>query len=284
MKIVKNIIKDIFIFIIFICILITSLYVYSKYIEPKILITERYNINEDIQDKGDKIKVVQFTDTQLGEFYSIEQLSKVVEKINKQDADIVVFTGDLIDKVSGYEHLEEVPKILSNIEANLGKFAVWGNHDYGGGGHNYYKQAMESGGFKVLENETEEINLENGKSITVSGLDEVMFRTPKPEVIKNNISEDSFNLLILHEPDLIDDFINSNINLALAGHSHGGQVEIPFIGAIITPPYAQNYTDGFYKISDDNKNRIYVNSGLGNTKMVFRFMNIPKISVFNINI
>ncbi|MGL5507096.1 MAG: metallophosphoesterase [Paraclostridium sp.] len=284
MKIVKNMIKGIFIFIIFIGILITSLYVYSKYIEPKILITESYSINEDIQDKDDEIKVVQFTDTQLGEFYSIEQLAKVVEKINKQDADIVVFTGDLIDRVSGYEYLEEVPKILSSIEAKLGKFAVWGNHDYGGGGHNYYKHAMESAGFKVLENETEEINLENGKSITVSGLDEVMFRTPKPEVIKNNISEDSFNLLLLHEPDLIDNFINSNINLALAGHSHGGQVEIPFIGAIVTPPYAQKYTDGFYKISGDNKNRIYVNSGLGNTKMVFRFMNIPKISVFNINI
>lgn len=284
MKIIKKLIKIILILMMLICISALSIYGYSKYIEPKILITKEYNINKDIKDKRNKIKVVQFTDTQLGEFYSIEQLSKVVDKINEQDADIVVFTGDLIDRVSGYEHLEEVPKILDKIESKLGKFAVWGNHDYGGGGHNYYKKTMESAGFKVLENETELINLENGKTITISGLDEVMFRKPNPEMIKNNISEASYNLLILHEPDLIESFINSNVNLALAGHSHGGQVELPFIGAIVTPPYGEKYVDGFYNISDDNRNKIYVNSGLGNTKMVFRFMNIPKISVFNINI
>lgn len=272
--------KKIYVFILIIIIIAISILVYSVKIEPNMLVDKNYNIDIYENEGLKNIKIVQFTDTQLGEFYSLEQLEKVVNKINNQNPDIVLFTGDLIDKASQYEDIDHITSIMSNINSKLGKYAVWGNHDYGGGGHKHYNNIMTNSGFKILANETVSIPINKDKNITISGLDEVMFGNPNAKSIINNINENDINILMLHEPDLIDEFKNSNIDLAVAGHSHGGQVALPFIGAIVTPPFVEEYTKGFYKISDRTK--LYVSSGLGNTKLPFRLMNIPEISVFNI--
>lgn len=139
---------------------------------------------------------------------------------------------------------------------------------------------MTKSGFKILINETVSISIDKDRNITISGLDEVMFGNLDSKSIEKNINSNDINILMLHEPDLINEFEHSNIDLAVAGHSNGGQVALPFIGAIITPPFGEKYTKGFYEINDRTK--LYVNSGLGNTKLPFRLMNIPEISVFNI--
>ncbi|MGL4914067.1 MAG: metallophosphoesterase [Romboutsia sp.] len=282
MEIIKKVCKFILNFILFVIVSVLLTLTYSKHIEPKMLVVKDYDINEIKNKENNMLRVVQFTDVQLGEFYTLEQLEKVVEKINKQNADIVVFTGDLIDKTSAYEDRDKISSVLSNINAKIGKYAVWGNHDYGGGGHAYYERIMVGSGFKVLKNETVRVPMYNNKYISISGLDEAMFGEPNSKSIIKKINKTDFNLLLLHEPDLISQFNNSNINLALAGHSHGGQVALPFLGAIITPPIAKEYTKGFYDIDNDMK--LYVNSGIGNTRLPYRFMNIPQISVFDINI
>lgn len=282
MKAINKILKVILIFIISIAILSVLILTYSKYVEPKLLTVKNYEIKEEDKKNTEKIKIVQFTDSQLGEFYTLSQLKDVVEQINKQDADIVVFTGDLIDKMSTYDNKYEVYNVLSNINANIGKFAIWGNHDYGGGGHAYYESIMKESGFEILVNETIKVPINDGINLSISGLDEAMFGEPDSKALIKEMSKKDFNLLLLHEPDLISEFENSNVDLALAGHSHGGQVAIPFIGAIITPPIAKKYTKGFYDIQKDI--RLYVNSGLGNTKLPYRFMNIPQISVFEVSL
>ncbi|WP_042276665.1 metallophosphoesterase [[Clostridium] dakarense] len=275
-----KIIKKIFTFILITIIFATLLLVYMAKIEPNMLIARNYNIHINENKESSNIKIVQFTDTQLGEFYSLSQLEKAVNKINGQDPDIVLFTGDLIDKASKYKDIDKITSIMSNINPKLGKYAVWGNHDYGSGGHKYYENIMTDSGFKVLVNETVSISVSKDKNITISGLDEVMFGKPNAKSIIKMTNSNDVNILMLHEPDLISEFKDSNIDLAVAGHSHGGQVALPFIGAIITPPFGEKYTKGFYEINDRMK--LYVNSGLGNTRSPFRLMNIPEISVFNV--
>lgn len=275
-----KIIKKIFTFILITIIFATSLLIYMAKIEPNMLIARNYNIQIDENKEPSNIKIVQFTDTQLGQFYSLSQLEQAVNKINEQDPDIVLFTGDLIDKANQYKDIDKVTSIMSNINSKLGKYAVWGNHDYGSGGHKYYENIMTNSGFKVLVNETVSISINKDKNITISGLDEVMFGKPDAKHIIKMTNSDDVNILMLHEPDLISEFKDSNIDLAVAGHSHGGQVALPFIGAIVTPPFGEKYTKGFYEINDRTK--LYVNSGLGNTRSPFRLMNIPEISVFNV--
>ncbi|WP_454055267.1 metallophosphoesterase [Clostridium sp. Marseille-Q7071] len=275
MKILKRI-------IIYLIVIVAIIGVYSMYIEPKLMRVKDYGT---IIDKGERkeLKIVQFSDTQLGEFFSLEQLEKVVEKINSTEADIVVFTGDLIDNASQYEDISKIADVLSKINCKIGKYAVYGNHDYGGGAARYYDSIMEQSGFKVLKNSSEYIKLE-GDDIRIFGADEKLMGGYNAEETMHGINESDINLLILHEPDLIDDFKDYPIDLALAGHSHGGQVYIPFYGPIINNVLSERYNKGFYQLNNERKTKLYVNTGLGNTKLRPRLGNIPEITTFIIKI
>ncbi|NFT08711.1 metallophosphoesterase, partial [Clostridium botulinum] len=228
------------------------------------------------------IKIAQISDIHLGDYYTIDKLEKLVNKVNSQNADIIVFTGDLFDNVSKFEDTSKVAPILKKLNAKIGKYAIYGNHDYGGGAKNIYKNVMEDSGFKILVNDQANVKLDSGKTISILGLDDALLGNPDVEKTVRNIKESNYNLLLLHEPDLSDKFVSYNIDLILAGHSHGGQVKIPFLGEIVTPPLAEKYKDGLYNLNTQRNTQLYVNSGIGNTKMPFRFMNVPEVSIFEI--
>lgn len=278
MKILKKIISLVMVIIIFLGVI----GIYTTFIERKLLSTKKYeiNINENSQEE---LKIVQFTDTHLGIYYSLDDLEKVVENINKQKADIVIFTGDLMDNASQYEHIYEISEVLGKIEATIGKYAIYGNRDYGGGAVRYYEEIMEESGFELLVNESKVIELEN-TNINIFGGDDALMGNYNSEETIEGINNNDVNLLILHEPDLIDDFKEYPIDLALSGHSHGGQVYIPFIGPLATTELAEKYTKGFYNLNNSTDGKLYVNSGLGNTKVPFRFFNKPQITVIKLKI
>lgn len=275
MKILKKI-------IIYLIIIVAIIGVYSMYIEPKLMRVKDYGTIID-KGEGKELKIVQFSDTQLGELFSLEQLEKVVEKINSTEPDIVVFTGDLIDNASQYEEISKIADVLSKINCKIGKYAVYGNHDYGGGAVRYYDLIMEQSGFKVLKNSSEYIKVED-TNIRIFGADEKLMGGYNAEETMHGINESDINLLILHEPDLIDDFKDYPIDLALAGHSHGGQVYIPFYGPIINNVLSEKYNKGFYQLNNERKTKLYVNTGLGNTKLRPRLGNIPEVTAFIIKI
>ncbi|MGL4570421.1 MAG: metallophosphoesterase [Clostridium sp.] len=256
--------------------------VYATYIERNLLITENHNLQFN-KNGNDRLKVVQFTDTQLGEFYSIDQLEKAVNKINEQNADIVVFTGDLIDNAASYEDINKVAAVLSKIKCNISKYAIYGNHDYGGGAVRYYNNIMAESGFTILKNDNNRIKFKN-KYINIFGADDGLLGNNDINKTMKNVNEDDINILLLHEPDLADKYSKYPIDLILSGHSHGGQVYIPFYGPLVKNTLSEKYSKGFYKITNKRKTKLYVNSGLGNTKAPFRLFNIPQVSTFNIKI
>ncbi|MBN1044988.1 metallophosphoesterase [Clostridium cagae] len=283
MRILKKILKRIFITIILIPAICFGIFAYSIYVEPNLLSVKNIEINNSSNIKNeDTIKIAQISDIHLGEYYTIDKLEKLVNKVNSQNADIIVFTGDLFDNVSKFEDTSKVAPILKKLNAKIGKYAIYGNHDYGGGAKNIYKNVMEDSGFKILVNDQANVKLDSGKTISILGLDDALLGNPDVEKTVRNIKESNYNLLLLHEPDLSDKFVSYNIDLILAGHSHGGQVKIPFLGEIVTPPLAEKYKDGLYNLNTQRNTQLYVNSGIGNTKMPFRFMNVPEVSIFEI--
>lgn len=252
---------------------------YAMFLEPNLLKINKFELGAL---SSANIRVVQFSDTHLGEFYSIKDLEKLSKVINMQQPDIIVFTGDLVDVIDENTDLNSISAVLGKMEAKKGKFAVYGNHDYGAQGHKYYKKAMEAGGFKVLVNEAVQYHLTDKISVNIVGIDDGLLGKPDYEKINFLIKERYYDIVLLHEPDMIDLFEGEPYELALSGHTHGGQVRVPFKGALIKVPLGEKYDKGMYDISEEQK--LYVSSGLGNTKMPFRFLNIPEIAVFDIKL
>lgn len=278
MKILKRIINMLMLLVI----LVGVMGIYTTFIERNLLSTKKYGITIN-EKSNDNLKIIQFTDTHLGEYFSLDNLERVVKKINKQKPDVVIFTGDLMDNASLYDHIYEISEVLSKIEAKIGKYAIYGNRDYGGGAVRFYDEIMQESGFEVLVNDSKLIELDN-VNINIFGADDALMGDYNSEKTMDGINSDDINLLILHEPDLIDDFSEYPIDIALSGHSHGGQVYIPFIGPLATTELAEKYIKGFYNLDNNREGKLYVNTGLGNTKVPFRLFNKPQITVINLKI
>ena len=254
---------------------------YSAYVEPHLLRVKQYDMKFE-QVAGNPITVVQFSDTHVGDFFTTEDLKKVVDKINEQQADLVLFTGDLMDNAAEYDgSIDEIATILSKIKATNGKYAVFGNRDYGGGAERFYEDLMESAGFEVLVNSSRTLEVKR-TTISLFGADDALIGYYNSNKTMQGISNDHLNLLLIHEPDLISDFLSYPIDLATAGHSHGGQVYIPFYGPLLTTALAEDYVRGLYDFGNNRKTLLYVNTGIGNTKVPFRLFNVPQISVFKL--
>lgn len=271
----KKIIK--FISIIFL--LLIGIYIYARYIEPNCLVVHYNNLSNSLINTHDKdLKILQFSDMHISENFDEKDIKKVVEKINEEKPDIVFFTGDLFDEYNSYEKKNSINIVwetLSLINAPLGKYAIYGNHDYGGGAEHAYKKVIENSGFKLLKNEKVILSDYN---INIIGLDDAIFGNIEKYKIIPMLEKDKYNIVLGHEPDLIDSFLEYDIDLFLSGHSHGGQVNIPFIDSL--PILAKKYTRGIYNFENFRQTTLYVNIGLGTSQVPFRFMATPELSVF----
>lgn len=265
----------------FLFILATVGIIYSTLIERNLLIKKYIKIKKDNNNNTEKLKIVQFTDVHFGKFLKLKDVKKIVNKINSIDADIVLLTGDLVDSMRHYNDDGQLDSALSLISAKIGKFAVYGNHDSYPGNRHTYAKILKNSGFKLLKNDNTKINI-NKKTLNLMGLDDFFQGKYDIEKTTSNIDRDDFNLLMLHEPDLATEFMNYPIDLAIAGHSHGGQIYIPFYGTIINTGLAESHDRGLYKLRKDKTFPLYVNSGIGCTGLPIRFCCIPNITVIEI--
>jgi uncharacterized protein len=261
----------------------TGGYYYAREIEPKLLDINRLSITHSLIPRSfDQFTIIQFSDTHLGFQYSIKQLEKLVERINRIQPDMVIFTGDLMDAPNKYTERDEIAPILQKLNAPFGKFAVYGNHDHGGYGTDLFRSIMTNSGFVLLQNNAQEIKMIDEGRIHIIGLDDAMLGKPNLSNAMASLPQDSFKILLAHEPDLANNVIGHGIHLQLSGHSHGGQVKIPFIGALVTPPLSEIYQEGLYEIKNDSPLLLYVNRGLGTTRLPFRFLSKPEITLFTL--
>jgi uncharacterized protein len=258
-------------------------YFYANQVEPSLLEINKLEIKHPlIPPSFSGVKIVQFSDTHLGFHYSLSQLTKLVEKINSLQPDIIFFTGDLLDEPNRYEEINKIAPILQQLRAPMGKYCIYGNHDHGGYGSEIYRNLMELSNFTVLLNESHLLKQKDGSIISILGIDDRMLGKPDLDTAMSMVPEDSFKLLLSHAPDVADEASAYQIHWQLSGHSHGGQVKLPFIGALVIPPFAQNYPEGFYSIGDINPMSLYVNRGIGTTRLPFRFMAKPELTLFTL--
>ena len=205
-------------------------------------------------------------------------MEKVVQAVNRQQPDILLFTGDLYENYASYRDDEALISLLSQMDAKYGKFAIWGNRDYGGGAVRKYKSILSQSGFTLLTNASVSIPVSDTDTVFLAGLDDALLGQPDITPILEQLSgdENTYTILMTHEPDTAEQYAQMGFDLIVSGHSHGGQVKIPFFPTITTH-LAERYIDGLYSLNEQTQ--LYVNSGIGTSRIPVRFRVPPEISL-----
>tara|TARA_B100000902_G_scaffold67967_1_gene74100 strand:+ start:8799 stop:10034 length:1236 start_codon:yes stop_codon:yes gene_type:complete len=264
----------------------------------------RYNFKKNYQDifierwpeEINGYKIIHISDLHLGSFNSIDKLEKVVELINNEYPDMVVFTGDLVNT---YYH-EALPYVntLKKIKAKYGKFSILGNHDYGDyagikrsskawqDNFNQLIKLQKAVGFDILLNESRDIII-NGNRVNLVGVenwgDGNFNKDGDLEKAMKSVDDNLPTILLSHDPSHWSNVVlksNYKIDLQLSGHTHGMQFGIEVPGFKWSPSqYRYKQWAGLY---EDSKRQIYVNRGLGHLAYAGRVGIMPDISILSI--
>ncbi len=257
-----------------------ALYVYATKIE-----THQFKIENVTFQKASPhqstIRIVQISDIELSENYTLEEFNDHIDTINKLQPDVIVFTGDLFENYAKYQLYEQVVQSLQRLQAKYAKLAIFGNNDYGGGAIRIYESLMEEAKFQVLRNESEHITIQQ-KKIRFVGSDSYLMGFFAPSsLLTSCTSTDDYCILLTHEPESVTQLQDNPFDLILAGHTHGGQVAIPFLQSLFNTSESP-YTKGTYKLDDSHY--LYVDSGLGTSRMPIRFHTPPQVSNIEITL
>lgn len=278
--------KKIVRFFLIIFLLITITIIYARYGGTSGLITKEYKIESSlIGEDFDGLKVVHFSDLHYLRVTNNDKLKEIVDEINLIKPDIVFFTGDLIDKDFTLTDKDKEGLIneLSSIKTKYGKYAVLGNHDYVKN-IEIFKDIYSNSNFNLLQNSYDIIYSSNNDKLFIGGVDNYSYNEADINKVMeyfNDNSDISYKIILVHEPDYIDNILTSyNVNLVLAGHSHNGQINIPYIKNFFLPYGSRKYYENYYKVNDTD---LYISSGIGESSVNFRLFNKPSINFYRIN-
>lgn len=226
----------------------------------------------------DGLRIVHFSDVHLGFHTGVKELRKLSVRIKEQHPDLICFTGDIVERIA--EPMRECVPVLASMEAKYGKFAVLGNHDYRGRQQKDVQNMFREAGFTLLCNQHVVIE-EEGDQIAVVGLDDALTGNPEPAKAVEGLQESIWKMLLVHEPDYADYAAPHGFRLQLSGHSHGGQVRFPWLGAMTTPRGSRKYIQGLHYTSPYQM-PVYVNRGFGMTQLPIRFLCRPELTVLHL--
>jgi len=266
-------------------IFIVGIILYSRYIGTIGLLVKEYLVkNEELPESFNGLKVAHISDIHYGQTTKKKELKKIVKRVNEYKPDIIVITGDLLDEDLKYskQDIKDIKECLNELEASLGKYIIMGNHD---NAQNIYNEIITNSSLTDLNENYEILYYKSNAPILIAGMStgEYSNKTPQEKVAEAvqiiKEKEISYSILIMHEPDYLNDIAYNVFDLVLAGHSHNGQVRLPIIGSIILPPHAQIYYDEYYKLGDTD---LYISSGIGTSTLKFRLFNRPSFNLYRI--
>jgi len=273
---------------------------YSYFIEPsRLVITEQDIAIKDWDPAFDGLRIAMISDIHGGSNgSSAENIRRVVETTNAQNPDLVVLLGDFVSQGGTREPINERPlrmpmrdvaDNLSGLNARLGVYAVLGNHD-GWYGDNEIADELTRVGYRVLQNEIVFVR-QHGASFRLLGLkdhlklDSWLSFDKTVRSIVNSYPKEGQIVVLEHSPDILYILnywkqLNPDLKLMLAGHTHGGQVWLPILGAPFVPSsVGQRYTRGH--INEEGID-MFVTSGVGTSILPFRFLVPPEVAVVTI--
>lgn len=267
--------------IIILTILISVFYLFNTYISTaKLVVKETRIVDEKIPDSFNGLKLIQFSDLHYGSNIFIKQVEILVEAINRRNPDIVVFTGDLIEKDYQLNSKEQENLInqLNMIKANIGKYAIMGDQDSAS-----FSTIFNQSNFIILNNSYDLIYKNSNSPLLLVGISSLLDNKSSIDEAYNYFNQEVYNsniytISIMHEPDLVDEILlKYNSDLFLAGHSHNGNIILPYFGGLSKEEGAKIYNEEFYELDSA---KLYISSGIGTNKNGIRFLCQPSINFF----
>lgn len=259
--------------LIFIFIFLVSVFLYGKCIEINNFKIREYSINnEKISSSFEELKIIHFSDLLYSSAYE-NKLDDLAKNINELQADIIIFSGDLLKANEKYSNkdFKLLKSALKDMNASLYKYAVIGDND------KYYleeyKDILYEADFKLLDNQNELLFYKDITPINIIGLTDI---SNINELLVTDVPY-YYSIAIIHEPDNFDNLKNYNIDTIISGHSLGGLINVPYNGGLIKKNGANIYINDYYK---SNNTEIFISNGLGYEKYNFRLFNTPSINVY----
>lgn len=255
-----------------------ALLAWATLVEPNRLVFKRVTVHVAAGPEAPRrLVVAAISDVHTGSpWLGVERLSRIVDAVNAERPDLVVLLGDyVIHGVPGGRFVppEETARILGRLRGRLGVLAVLGNHDEwletG-----LVQRSLESAGIPVLVNTTRLV-ADGPRRFWVAGVADLWTGAPDVEGVLRGVPADGLVLLLTHNPDLFPR-VPPRVALTLAGHTHGGQVRLPFLGAPVVPSsFGERYAAGLVR---ENGRQLFVTSGLGMSLLPVRFGVPPEVA------
>jgi predicted MPP superfamily phosphohydrolase len=254
---------------------------WAFWIEPSLLVTRESRL--EIARWPEDVRIAVLSDLHVGSAgVPIGQLRNIVERTNSQHPDLVVLLGDYViggpqgNQDSRRRHFvppEPIAEELKHLRAPLGVFAVLGNHDWWFDGERIAR-ALTGAGITVLENQAVPVN---GHGFSIGGIADLWTRVPDVAGTLSQIDDAKPVILITHNPDIFPT-VPARVGLTIAGHTHGGQVRLPFYGPLIkTSEFG--YDAGLFV---DQGRHLFVTTGIGTSIMDVRFGVPPEIVILTL--
>jgi predicted MPP superfamily phosphohydrolase len=274
--------------------------VYGAGVEPFFTTVRRYALSPPGWPKGTTLKVAALADIHACDpWMGVGHIERIVDETNRLGADVIVLLGDYVaahDKVTSYVADRDWAKALAGLKAPLGVYAILGNHDWwadeavqsGSPGLPRAGRALESAGIRVLHNENVRLRAPAGGFVSLAGLGDqwayrtgLRYRHRGSDNLASTLDQtgDGPIVLLVHEPDIFPK-VPGRVSLTLAGHTHGGQVQV-FNKALIVPSiYGDRYLQGH--IVEDDRHMV-VSAGLGCSWWPVRIGVPPEIVVVDLS-
>jgi len=258
-----------------------TLALWAFWLEPSSLVVHEERI--ELTSFGPaSLRMAVLSDLHVGApFVGLEKLRTVVDRTNALRPDLICLLGDyVIQGVRGGTFVppEPIGRELAGLHAAAGVFAVLGNHD-GWFDAPRMAAALRANGIAVLENAAQQVETAAGP-VWLVGFDDLVTGRPDPARALSAVPSDATRVIALtHNPDLFPS-VPARVTITLAGHTHGGQVRIPFIGSPIVPSrFGQRYAAGHVI---ENGRHLFVSTGIGTSIIPVRFRVPPSIALLTL--
>jgi hypothetical protein len=229
---------------------------YATLVEPRRPVLERVSLSLPRLPRGlEGLRIGHLSDFHLGFPHSRTNVQWAVQQMQHEQPELIVITGDFVNAGSA---IADSPDLLRNLHAPLGIYAITGNHDmWEGSGE--LRSHLEPLGIEFLLNRSKRLQW-HGEPFWIAGIDDVWYGEADVDAALRHIPPDAFTLFLCHAPDFADHVAHHPIDLQLSGHTHGGQMCLPWLDWCCLPLYGLRYISGLYHVG---RMHLYVSRGLG---------------------